>query len=322
MKEVVFINRNIKKWKNFEGIIYQFNKIKPDVVADLFIEITDDLAYARTYYPESNIVKYLNSLGLKVHQLIYKNKKEKKGSIQKFWIQDFPLLMYEYRKQILYSAIIFLIATFIGIISAKEDVDFVRLIMGDEYIEMTKENIANKDPMAVYKNATEMPMFLGITINNIRVSFFAFVLGIFFSVGTGWILFTNGIMLGSFHYFMFQQGVLKEAMLAIWMHGCLEIFAIIIAGTAGLVLGNSILFPKTFSRLVSLKKGVADGVKIALGLMPIFITAGFIEGFITRYTNAPDWFRIIFISSTIVFIVWYFFIYPRKIFKKFQFKII
>jgi len=316
MKEVVFINRNIKKWKDFETIIYYPQKIKPDKIAELFIEVTDDLAYSRTYYPESNTTKYLNSLGLKVHQLIYKNKKENQGAIKKFWTIDFPLLMHEYKKQIMYSAIIFLIATFIGIVSAAEDVDFIRVIMGDEYVEMTKENIENKDPMAVYKQATEMPMFLGITINNIKVSFFAFVLGIFFSVGTGWIMFTNGVMLGSFHYFMYQQGVLKEALLAIWMHGCLEIFAIVVAGAAGLILGNSILFPKTFSRLVSLKKGVSDGVKIAVGLMPIFIVAGFTEGFITRYTNAPDIFRIVFISSTIIFIVWYFFIYPNRLAKK------
>ncbi len=318
MKEVVFIKKNLKKWKEFENVMLAPSKILPDKMADLFVEITDDLAYSRTYFPHSSTTQYLNSLALKMHRLIYKNKREKKSVIKQFWITGFPLLMYRFRREILFSLIIFTVATLIGILSASEDETFIRTIMGDYYVEMTKENIKNNDPMAVYKQANEVDMFLGITINNIRVSFFAFTLGIFFSIGTGWILFVNGVMLGSFHYFMYEQGVIKEALLAICMHGTLEIFAIVIAGTAGLIMGNSILFPKTYSRLLSFKEGVKNGVQIVLGLIPFFITAGFIEGFITRYTHAPAWFRISFILSSVIFIIWYFFLYPNKLAKKYN----
>lgn len=316
MKEILFIKRNLKKWQNYEVILNNSKKVKADDLAEIYIELTDDLAFSKSYYPNSETTKYLNVIAVKFHQLIYLNKKEKKGVVKKFWKYDFPLLFHSYRRQFFYSLIIFSIACLVGIVSASEDKDFIRLIMGDYYVNMTLENIKNNDPMAVYKNANELPMFLGITINNIRVSFLAFIMGVFISLGTGWIMFTNGIMLGSFHYFMFEQDALYQAILAIWMHGTLEIFAIVVAGMGGLILGNSILFPKTFSRVYSFKKGIKDGILIVIGLIPCFIIAGFIEGFITRYTNASDFFRIIFILTSLFLIIYYFFIYPKKLLKQ------
>jgi len=77
--------------------------------------------------------------------------------------------------------------------------------MGDAYVNMTLENIANDDPMAVYKKASETDMFLGITINNIRVSLMAFSFGVLAGVGTVFLIMQNAIMLGSFQYFFYEK---------------------------------------------------------------------------------------------------------------------
>jgi len=315
MKEVVFINRNIKKWQNIEYMFVNTKRVKADDLADSFIKLTDDLAFSQTYYPQSETTQYLNALTLKAHTLIYKNKKEKSDRIVKFWKYEFPELMFKHKKFLLYSLMIFLFSAIVGAFSAWQDVDFIRLIMGDGYVNMTLENIENGDPMAVYKNANNVEMFLGITINNIKVSFWAFILGIFVSIGTGWILFNNGIMVGSFLFFMADNDALYNSVLAIFMHGTLELFAIVVAGAAGILIGNSLLFPKTYSRLNSFRKAFKEGLKIVLGLAPFFVIAGFIEGFITRFTLIPDVFRIIFILSSVVFITWYFFLYPSFLMK-------
>lgn len=96
--------------------------------------------------------------------------------------------------------------------------------------------------MAVYNGSEEIPMFLGITLNNIMVSFNCFAMGLLTSFGTGYMLLSNGIMLGAFQTFFYGEGLLAESMLAIWLHGTLEIWAIIVAGAAGLALGNGWLF--------------------------------------------------------------------------------
>src|SRR5690606_15344093 len=100
-------------------------------------------------------------------------------------------------------------------------------------------------------------------------------------------LFYNGVMLGSFQYFFHQRGLLMESALTIWIHGTLEITAIVIAGGAGIVMGNSILFPGTYSRTESLMRGARRGVKIVLGMIPIFLVAAFLESFVTRLTDMP-----------------------------------
>lgn len=313
MKEITFLKQNADKWQQFETLISTKGTSDPDLMADLFIQLTDDLSYSKTHYPKAKTTLYLNGLAAKVHQEIYKNKKEKRSRIKQFWLYELPFLFKNSHKQLLYSFLIFFVAVLIGIVSSAYDDSFVRLIMGDTYVNMTLDNIEKGDPMAVYKKMNEVDMFLGITINNIYVSFACFAMGILFSVGTGYMLFTNGIMLGAFQYFFYTKGLLLESVLVIWIHGTLEISAIIIAGCAGLTLGNSFLFPGSYSRGVSFVRGAKQGVKIAVGLVPIFIMAGFLESFVTRYTEMPMWLSLTIIFSSLAFIIFYFIIYPIQL---------
>jgi uncharacterized membrane protein SpoIIM required for sporulation len=121
------------------------------------------------------------------------------------------------------------------------------------------------------------------------------------------------LMLGSFEYYFFSKGVGAQSILVIWIHGTLEISSIIISGAAGLVLGNGLLFPKTYTRLQSFKRGAKDGMKMAIGIVPIFIVAAFFEGFVTRHTEMPIWLSIGILTSSLLFMVWYVILYPAKL---------
>lgn len=123
-------------------------------------------------------------------------------------------------------------------------------------------------------------------------------------------------MLGSFQYFFFEQGIGWESVRTIWIHGTIEISVIIVAGCAGLVLGNSILFPGTYTRLQSFVRGAKDGLKIIISTIPFFIIAGFLEGFVTRQTQMPDWLAIFIICSSLYLIVYYYILYPIKLNKQ------
>ncbi len=313
MQEIVFLKRNASYWKRVESLLETKSNFSPDDLTDLYIRLTDDLAYSKTFYPQSKTTAYLNTITTRIHQKIYKNKKEKINRLKFFWLNELPHLFYKHRFKLLSSFIVFFIALLIGTASAANDDGFVRTILGDSYVNMTLENIKNNDPMAVYKKMNEVDMFLGITLNNIRVSFIAFISGLLLSFGTGLILLQNGIMLGSFQYFFFEQGVLAESLLAVWVHGTLEISAIIIAGGAGLVMGNSILFPGTFNRSESFSLGAREGMKIVIGLVPLFIMAGFLEGFVTRHTGMPFVVNLFIIFGSLGFVIIYFILYPRYI---------
>lgn len=316
MREAAFVKQNKDKWLRFESVLSNKTIIDPDELSNLYIEITDHLSYSKTFYRNSNTERYLNQLASQAHQKIYKTKKEPKNRLISFFKTEFPSMFYQHHRELLISFLVFILFVIVGAYSAATEGDFVRSILGDGYVNMTLDNIEKSDPMAVYKKMGEFNMFLGITLNNIKVALYAFVLGILFGIGSLYIMLQNGIMLGSFQYFFYEKGLLWESARTIWIHGTIEISVIIIAGCAGLVLGNGILFTGTHTRLESFKRGIINGLKILISTIPFFIIAGFLEGFVTRHTEMPDWLAIFIIGSSLFLIVFYYVIYPIQLHKK------
>ena len=316
MNEIQFLHKNFKKWEAFEALLDNKIHPNPDEVCDLFINLTDDLAYSRSYFPDAKATQYLNQLTQKAHRVIYQNQPINKSRIKTFWASEFPLLIYGSRKEIFVSFIILVVSVLIGIVSNHYDSGFTRIILGDSYVNMSLSNIQKGDPLAVYKSMNQVDMFLGITLNNIKVSFFAFAMGLLTPIGAGFIMLQNGVMLGTFHSFLAAQGFLLPSIATIWVHGTYEIFAITVAGGAGIVIGNSIIFPKTYSRIESFRRGALRGSKMVIGLIPVFVIAGFLEGFVTRYTQAPYFVRFGIILFSLISIIYYFYFYPIHLIKK------
>lgn len=311
MREAAFIQRNQAKWQRLEQAVTGLDKLSGDEASDLYIQLTDDLGYAQTFYPKSNITTYLNGLAVRLHQHIYRNQRVPRKRFLTFWTHEVPLAIAAARTNLLYSFIVFVVAMAIGAVSAKHDPTFIRLIMGDGYVDMTLENIRNGDPMGVYNSMDEGGMFMLITLNNIKVSFFVFIAGLFTTLLPGLLLLVNGIMLGSFQYFLYKEGVLTESLLTIWIHGTIEISSIVVAGAAGFALGNGLLFPGTYSRGASFRHGARIGLKVAVGLVPLFIIAGFLESFVTRHSlEVRTWVALAIIGLSLAWVIYYFIILP------------
>lgn len=309
MRETHFIQQNKNKWATFERNL-ESGRANPDELSDLFVEITDDLSYSRTFYPNRSVRVYLNNIAQKVFYNVYRNPKGRLSKFLGFWRDTVPQIIYESRRSFYLSLAVFLISVGIGVLSNHMDPEFLRVIVGDEYIEMTLNNIANGTPMAVYQDPDRQDMFFRIGINNLMVATWCFALGLLFGVGTLFVLIQNGIMLGSFQYFFIQRGIVADSFFTIWVHGAIEISCIIIAGAAGLTLGSGLVFPKTLTRLQSLQLSARRGLLIMVTIAPLILLAAFIEGFITRYTNAPYLIRGIIIFGSFAFIISYYVVYP------------
>lgn len=309
MRETQFIKQNEAKWAKFERSLGK-NNVNPDELSDLFVEITDDLSYSRTFYPNRSVRVYLNNIAQKVFYSVYKNRKNRLPNFMDFWRETVPQVIYESRKALLLSFLLFLGAALIGVFSSYMDVDFPRVVLGDDYIDMTYENIANGNPMAVYQQQEEGDMFLYIAFNNLKVAVQTFILGIFFCIGSVFILIQNGIMVGSFQYLFIGEGIYMESFFTIWLHGTIEISCIIIAGAAGLTMGSGLVFPGTLSRMQSLQISARRGLLIMLTVLPLIVLAAFIEGFLTRYSGSSYIARGVIIFSSLAFIISYYVVYP------------
>ncbi|MDG1062930.1 MAG: stage II sporulation protein M [Flavobacteriaceae bacterium] len=311
MRETDFIGQNKEKWVEFEKILHSEKK-DAEKLSRLFIESTDDLSFSRTYYPNRSVRVYLNGLAQQVYQTLYRNRKKDKGAFKRFWTQELPDAMWYARKQLLVSFLVFVLGVGIGLLSSAYNPDFVEIILGERYVEMTENNIKNGDPMAVYGQTSHLEMFLMITWNNIRVSFLCFLMGLLFSIGSGFIVFTNAIMVGAFLYFFIQRSLFWESFYAIMLHGTLELSMIVLAGAAGIALGKGLLFPGSYSRLQSFLLSARHGINIMIGVSAFLVIAGFIEGFATRYTDAPNVIRGTVILLSLTLVVGYFVVYPFR----------
>lgn len=309
MRETHFIKQNKDKWAKFERNLGK-GDANPDELSNLFIEITDDLSYSRTFYPNRSVRVYLNNIAQKVFYSVYRNRKGRLFKFLDFWKETVPQIIYESRNSFRLALILFLGAAFIGAFSSYMDVDFPRVILGDEYVNMTMENIANGKPMAVYEDPKAQEMFFRIAQNNLMVATLCFIVGLFFGVGTIFVIVQNGIMLGAFQYLFIREGIYMQSFFTIWMHGAIEISCIIIAGAAGLTLGSGMVFPKTLSRMQSLQLSARRGLLIMLTILPLIVLAAFIEGFVTRYTGASYVIRGIVIFGSFAFIISYYIVYP------------
>lgn len=312
MRESTFIKRNLPRWKKYQ----EEPTNDPDEMAERFTSLLDDLAYAKTFYSFSKVTGYINSLAANIYQLIYGNRKEKDGRVKNFFVYELPLIFRKHHRLLLFTFIVFTLFSVIGAFSAAHDETFIRGVLGDEYVSMTDRNISNGDPFGVYKDNNELLMFLGIAFNNIYVALRCFVGGIAAGLLTLYFMVENGIMLGSFQYYFFARGLGWQSVLVIWIHGTLEISAIVMASCAGLVMAGGLLFPGTRKRLDSVKKAGKEGVKMMVSLVPVFIVAAFLEGFVTRHTGMPIYLSISILTLSLAFILGYFVIYPIRLSRK------
>ncbi len=200
MKESQFIEQNKEKWLESEKLLASGEK-DTNKLSSLFVQITDDLSYARTFFSHRFIKVYLNKTAMKFFSQIYVRKKSKWAHFTEFWKEELPQVVIHCRKELIISVLAFLLAVLVGVVSSINDPEFVASILGDSYVAMTKENINSGDPMKVYKESNQSDMFLSITTNNIRVSFLTYLSGLIAGIGTLMLLLYNGIMLGSFQYF-------------------------------------------------------------------------------------------------------------------------
>jgi uncharacterized membrane protein SpoIIM required for sporulation len=311
MRETVFIEQNKAKWDEYESLLQ--SNIDADKLHELFVHITDDLAFARTYYPNRSVRAYLNGLASRVFQRISDREPFPRSRFKVFWTEELPQIVYDSRHALLASFIFFVIAVCIGALSCTIDPEFPRAILGDGYVDMTIKNIQKGDPMAVYKDKEMFGMSGRIAVNNLWVSFLTFITGMLASVGTLFILLSNGVMVGAFQYLFVQEGVFWESFLTIWIHGTLEISTIILAGGAGLVAGSGWLFPGTFTRTESFRLSLLRGFKLYLGIIPLVILAAFFEGYLTRATETPDAIRALFILVSLLFVIGYFVVLPWRV---------
>jgi uncharacterized membrane protein SpoIIM required for sporulation len=317
LREALFIKKNKDRWLKNQQEPAQ----DPDEMAKDFTQLVEDLAYAKTFYPSGKVTQFINTEASKIYLNIYRNRKEDSNRLVTFWKYDLPLTIRKHHGVVLFSLVIFVIFFAIGFFTSQQNEDIARGFFGDNYVDETQQNINQGNPFGIYEHGNAFFSWMGIMINNIKVSLMMFTSGIFCAIPTIYKLAETSAMVGIFDQFFAARGFGLDFWMVVFVHGTLEISAIILAGAAGIVIGKSFLFPGTIKRLDAFKKGAKDGVKIMIGVMPILAVAAFFEGFITRLYNDFSIVTTLVFTLSVVFVIWYFIIYPIRLSRKMKLKL-
>jgi uncharacterized membrane protein SpoIIM required for sporulation len=241
----------------------------------LYRQVASDLASVREDPMSRNFAEYLNQLLGRAHNLIYMGRRARPRRLLRFYRRDFPRV---FRATLAYTLAAFalsLLAMVVGFLASLRDPAFQRFFLGSamtdsiERREMWTHSILTIKPLASS----------AIMTNNITVSLMAFAAGITGGLGTIFLMATNGLLLGVISAACWQAGMNLSFWSFVAPHGVLELPSVFIAGGAGLLVARGLLFPGLLSRRDGLVIYGGEGVRLALGIIPLLVVAGVIEGF-------------------------------------------
>ncbi len=307
MTEQQFIAKQGKVWTQLELYQKRLKKLKKgpekEQIAIAFLsayrEVGGDLAYANTHFPNSKTSKYLNQLLGNCHGLLY----EKQGLSAKQWLKaffvHFPERVKKEYKAVLLGCFFFLIGAGIAVTLLLIDERHAAYFLPGDIVETIKSH-------KMGPQAWSYPMMSAyIMTNNILVSLRAFVFGIFLGMGTIYVLFQNGAMLGALTFLVYKYADPWQYWALILPHGVLELTAIFIAGGAGLVLARGILLPRAYLRRHAIVREAKNAMGLIGGVVVLLIMAGLIEGFITPL-DIPLWSSYAVAGATLTFLLFLF----------------
>lgn len=246
-------------------------------LALLYRQTASDLATIREDASSRNLTHYLNQLLGRAHNLIYMGRRSRAGGIITFYRDTFPEIFHETLPYTFTAFAIFFVLAAAGMTMAIVDPRFQEYLLGSAMMD----TIAKRQ-MWTHSLITVKPLASSaIMTNNLTVSFTTFALGITAGIGTVWMLALNGLLLGVVSAACWQAGMTNQLYSFVAPHGVLELPAIFIAGGAGLLLAKGLLFPGNLPRKDSIAFEGGRAVRLVLGIVPMLIVAGTIEGFVS-----------------------------------------
>lgn len=294
MNQELFVEERAREWDDFHYIlkIVESQGVKSlsseqlERFIALYRKSTGDLMYAKTHDFDAKIVSYLNALVAKGHPYVYAPPPGSRSSLRRFFLVEFPELVMRHRRLFLFAAVIFLLAFFIAYITILVAPHNADLFISEDLLSALHERL-NKDTMTGWAASPTEPMeehpmtSSYIMTNNIRVGFFSFVYGIFLGVGTAYIVFNNGLLLGGVAGVYGNYNLNSRCWALILPHGVIELVAIGICAQAGFLIGQALICPGRYRRRDAIVLAGNSAIRLVVGTIPMFTIAAIIEGFIT-----------------------------------------
>lgn len=294
-----FRRRYEEVWSQLDDALRHSGRVDVLTFSQLYQETAGHLAYARTYFGDHVVTRELNELVGRAHLYLYGKSEGEWKAVGRFFRADFPQAVRAVGGTFALCYGAMLLGALVGLITVGRQQDALYALLPSSFVQAF-------DPATAGPHAVDAPVMAGmIMTHNIEVAIMAmlgaFTLGLF----TLYTLYQNGLILGALAALFWHSGRSYVFWSMILPHGCIELTAIAIAGTAGVHVGHRFLVPGPYTRWQSSKKAFARSGQLIAGVMAMLVVAGTIEGFITP-SALPAGGKYMIAAVTVVLLIAYF----------------
>ena len=297
MNQERFIQSRQADWEKLEQLLAQ--KKKPatntngfDAFPALYRAACHDLALARSRMYSRNLTDRLNHLVSQGHQRLYEARHTPLRAIATYIAGGFAQRVRRQWRFVLASAALFYLPFLIMMGAIQIHPDFVYTVLDGDSVRQAESmyNPNSKERVGRTwdrQSDTDLMMFGFYIKNNTGIGFRTFASGLPAGIGTLFFLIFNGTYIGAVAGHLTQIGYTSTFWSFVAGHSALELNAIVLSGTAGLMLGYAVIAPGRRTRLRALREESRNAVEIMYGTAGMFFLAAMVEAFWSPSTLFP-----------------------------------
>lgn len=286
-----FVARRRPDWTALESLLAR-QKAGTLTLADvseldrLYRRASADLAAAQAAYANTDVHRFLNQLTATAWRSIYKPRASRFGDLRTFYAHTFPALIREALPLIQVSAALMALGVVLGAVTVWLHPEGAQMLVpADMRSWIARRELWTDGVLGV---ETPQQLALGIFVNNLRVTLIAFLLGIAAGLGTVFVVFQNGLLVGAVVAACARGGIGWNIVTFMSAHGPIELSLICITAGAGLGMGRALVAPGEGSRRAALADAAQKGVRILFGAAPFMVAIGIVEGFVSPGAYFPS----------------------------------
>jgi uncharacterized membrane protein SpoIIM required for sporulation len=248
-----------------------------EALGHAYRQVLSDLAIAQRDFPNDQLTQSLNALAARAHLRLYRSPPPSWQRFGAFFWTDFARRFRHAATYVIAAAALLLLPAAVAFAGAWLNPTFREALVPDRLRQVMSTGQTWTDIEPALRPAMATVIFT----NNIRVAFLAFAGGVLFGLGTVYVLIANGLLLGGVLGAAQFYGVAPLLWAFISPHGYLELTCIVIAGGAGLMLGDALLRPGLPRRRDALARAARRAIELVGGAAPVLVVAGLLEGFVS-----------------------------------------
>jgi uncharacterized membrane protein SpoIIM required for sporulation len=254
----------------------------------LYRRAASDLNQAQTFVSGEATQRYLNDLVARAYLAIYGKARVDLWGLVRYLFWGYPAVFRRYLPHFLLATLLFMAGTIFGYLAMTYDKDVAQAYLLPTNMPTIQPAGEGEDEAAPMYDSDQLMNFSSFLFtHNVSVSLVAFALGITFGLGTAWLIFYNGVLLGALGAVFVEAGQWMAYATGVLPHGVLEIPACLIGGAAGFVLAQGFLRARPWPRREELARMGKQSVLMLFGCVPLLAVAACLEAGVAR---APDWF--------------------------------